>query len=434
MNVNEVARRARLAALKVAVVSSVTKNRAILEIAEQIQRQKSQVKEVNDDDVRHASEANLSEPLTKRLILDDSKIADLTKGLKLLAELEDPVGKTLDSLEMDRGLELYKVTSPIGVIGAIFESRPDALVQIASLCLKSGNSVILKGGVEARRSNQFLTELIRNAIGQSSEIPEDSVQLLDTREDVAQLLRLDDYVDLLVPRGSSSLVKYVKENTKIPVLGHAEGICHEYIDVDADLAMAVEICFDAKVQYPAVCNAVNTLLVHEDIAEAFLPKMARRFQEATVELRGDERTKKILPDAKQASEKDWSTEYLDLILNIKIVDSLKQAIDHINRFSTHHTDGIITQNEKNAREFLREVDSSVVIHNASTRFSDGYRFGFGAEVGISTEKTHARGPVGLEGLVTYKYIISATGQVVSSYVGENAKAFTYRKLGKNWNR
>ena len=427
----ERARAARSAALKMANVSSEMKNKAILAISEAMDRQKVQIEEVNSRDVSDASKNGLPVPLIKRLRLDDSKIGDLRKGLELLAELEDPVGKTLYSSEMDHGLELYKVTCPIGVIGAIFESRPDVLVQIATLCLKSGNAVILKGGAETARTNLFLTGLIRKTIG-LFEIPEDSVQLIETRDDVSELLKLDEYVDLLVPRGSSSLVKHVKANSRIPVLGHAEGICHEYVDADANLDMAVDICYDAKVQYPAVCNAMNTLLVHKDVALAFLPRMNERYGEAHVELRGDERTRKILPHAKEAGDRDWSTEYLDLILNIRVVDSLEQAIAHINHYSSHHTDGIVTENNENAKKFLSEVDSSVVMHNASTRFSDGYRFGFGAEVGISTGKIHARGPVGLDGLVTYKYIVAGKGQIVSSYVGESAKPFTHRALNKSW--
>jgi len=433
LDILDVARRARAAALRMSNVSTETKNKAILAIAEEIERQKLQLEQINAKDVDAAVKTGLAAPLVKRLKLDASKIDDLSKGLRSLAELEDPVGKTLLATEMDRDLELYKVTCPIGVIGAIFESRPDALVQIASLCLKSGNAAILKGGSEAAGTNQFLTELIRGTIKQFEEIPEDSVQLVETREDIASLLKLDEYVDLLIPRGSSSLVKYIKENSKIPVLGHTEGICHEYVDSDADLGMAVEICYDAKVQYPAVCNAMETLLVHRDIAEAFLPRMAQRYREAKVELRGDAKTREILPDAKEAAEEDWRTEYLDLILSIKVVDSLQEAIEHINHYGSHHTDGIITQNRENARKFLNEVDSAVVLHNASTRFSDGYRFGFGAEVGISTEKIHSRGPVGLDGLVIYKYIVTGSGQVVSSYVGKNAKTFTHRRLNKTWN-
>jgi len=433
MNMLEIARRARAAALRMSSVSGEVKNRAILAIAEEIDGQKAQLEEANSRDVDEASKAGLATPLVKRLKLDGQKINGLTKGLRSLAQLEDPVGKTMLSIEMDHGLELYKVTCPIGVIGAIFESRPDALVQIATLCLKSGNAVILKGGAEAAKTNQFLAELIRETIKGFSEIPEDAVQLVETREDFTKLLKLDEYVSLLIPRGSSSLVKYIKENSKIPVLGHTEGVCHEYVDADADLDMALKICYDAKVQYPAVCNAMETLLVHKRIAEKFLPRMAQLYSEANVELRGDARTREILTNVKEATEEDWRTEYLDLILSTKVVDSLQEAIDHINHYGSHHTDGIITQNRENAKRFLNEVDSAVVLHNASTRFSDGYRFGLGAEVGISTEKIHARGPVGLEGLVTYKYIVTGSGQVVSTYIGKNAKPFTHRKLSKTWN-
>ena len=413
-------------------LSSETKDKAILAIAEEIEKQRNQLQAVNSEDVEEAKKEGLANPLVKRLKLDDPKIDDMIRGLRSLAKLEDPVGKTLLAIEMDRGLELYKVTCPIGVIGAIFESRPDALLQISTLCLKSGNAVILKGGTEAARTNQFLTELIRKAIGRFNEVPQDSFQLVETREDIARLLKLDEYVDLLIPRGSGSLVQYIKENSKIPVLGHTEGICHEYIDADADLDMAMEICYDAKVQYPAVCNAMETLLVHRSIAEKFLPRMAERYEAAKVELRGDAKAREILPGIKEATEEDWRTEYLDLILSIKVVDSIQEAVDHINYYGSHHTDAIVTQNEENAKRFLSEVDSAVVLHNASTRFSDGYRFGFGAEVGISTEKIHARGPVGLDGLVIYKYLVSGSGQVVSSYVGKNAKPYTHKRLSKTW--
>jgi glutamate-5-semialdehyde dehydrogenase len=433
LDVVEVAERARAAALKTGNVDSETKNRAILAVAEEIDNQKLQLEQVSAMDVAEALKAGLASPLVKRLKLDGAKISEMTKGLRSLVQLEDPVGKILLATEMDRGLELYKVTCSIGVIGAIFESRPDALVQIAMLCLKSGNAVILKGGSEAAQTNQFLVELIRKTIQRFKEIPEDAVQLIQTRDAVEKLLKLNEYVNLLVPRGSSSLVKYIKDNTKIPVLGHTEGICHEYVDADADVAMAVEICYDAKVQYPAVCNAMETLLVHKDIAEKFLPQMAERYRQAHVELRGDQKARTILPDLEEATEEDWGKEYLDLILSIRVVNSLEEAIDHINRYGSHHTDGIITQNKRNAHRFLNEVDSAVVLHNASTRFSDGYRFGFGAEVGISTEKIHARGPVGLDGLVTYKYLVMGNGHIVSSYVGENAKPFTHRRLEKSFN-
>ena len=432
LDIIQIAERANAAALKMSSLSREAKDRAILTIAEEIDRNRRQLVEVNARDVQDATEACIAEPLVKRLKLDDAKINEIMNALRSLVQLEDPVGKTLLSIEMDRGLELYKVTCPLGVIGAIFESRPDALVQISSLCIKSGNAVILKGGSEASRTNKYLTEIIRKAIIQTGGIPEDAVQLIETREDIAELLKLDEFVDLLVPRGSNILVKYIKENSKIPVLGHTEGVCHEYVDADADLDMAVEICYDAKVQYPAVCNAMETLLVHGAIAEDFLPKMTLRYKDAKVELRGDLRTMDILPDIKEATEDDWSTEYLDLILSIKVVDSLQEAIDHINHYGSHHTDGIVTRNVENARRFLNEVDSAVVLHNASTRFSDGYRFGFGAEIGISTEKIHARGPVGLEGLVIYKYIVEGNGQVVSTYLGKNPRPFTHKRLDKTW--
>ncbi|HYW01578.1 MAG TPA: glutamate-5-semialdehyde dehydrogenase [Candidatus Acidoferrum sp.] len=429
----DVAKRSREASLKVANSSVESRNHAILGIAEEIGSQRQQLVAANSKDVNDATQSGLASPLVKRPKLDDAKIDSIIKGLTAVAQLEDPLNRTLLSIEMDQGLELYKITCPIGVVCAIFESRPDALVQIASLCLKSANAVILKGGVEAKNTNRILTDCIRKCLRRFEEIPEDTVQLIETREDIDKLLKMDEYIDLLLPRGSSSLVKYVKENSRIPVLGHAEGICHEYVDADADVDMAVEICYDAKVQHPAVCNAMNALLIHKDIAPSFLPKIAERYQKARVELRGDERTRKLLPEMKAVTEKDWSTEYLDLILAIKIVDSVKEAVDHINHYSTHHTDGIVTNNTSNARRFLNDVSSAVVLHNASTRFSDGYRFGLGAEVGISTGKTHARGPVGLEGLVTYKYVVVGSGQIVSSYVGEHPKAFTHRPLKKTWN-
>jgi len=433
LDVLDVAKRGREASLKVVNSSVESRNHAILGIAEEIGSQRQQLVAANSKDVNDATQAGLAGPIVKRLKLDDAKIDSIIKGLTAVAQLEDPLNRTLLSIEMDQGLELYKITCPIGVVCAIFESRPDALVQIASLCLKSANAVILKGGVEAKNTNRILTDCIRKCLRRFEEIPEDTVQLIETREDIDKLLKMDEYIDLLLPRGSSSLVKYVKENSRIPVLGHAEGICHEYVDADADVDMAVEICYDAKVQHPAVCNAMNALLIHKDIAPSFLPKIAERYQKAHVELRGDEHARNLFPQMKAVTEKDWSTEYLDLILAIKIVDSVKEAVDHINRYSTHHTDGIVTNNTSNAKRFLNDVSSAVVLHNASTRFSDGYRFGLGAEVGISTGKTHARGPVGLEGLVTYKYVVVGSGQIVSSYVGEHPKAFTHRPLKKTWN-
>ena len=331
---------------------------------------------------------------------------------------------------MDKGLDLYKVSCPIGVIGIIFESRPDALVQISTLCLKSGNACLLKGGAEAANTNKILFEIIRDSSIKAG-IPENWIQLLQTRADVQVILELDKYIDLIIPRGSNEFVRYIMDNTNIPVLGHAEGICHIYVDSKADIDMAVKITVDGKTQYAAVCNAAETLLVHKDIAKKFLPLVKTALEAKDVELRGCEKTRKII-NIKRASGKDWSTEYLTEILSIKIVDSLDEAIEHINTYGSHHTDIIVTQNKVVAADFLELVDSANVFLNASTRFSDGYRYGLGAEVGISTNKIHARGPVGLEGLVIYKWKLIGSGQIVADYSGRDAKQFTHKKLKKDF--
>ncbi len=428
----DIAKQAKEAALKLANASAELKNRALLLIAEEIDRNRAAIMEQNAKDIEFAKKEKLSGSLIKRLMLDDPKIDEVVKSIRSVTKLEDPIGKTLLCTELDGGLELYKVVCPTGVIGSIFESRPDALIQISSLCLKSGNAVILKGGSESANTNRLLVELMKNIVAKLKEIPENAIQLIETHEDVKEILKLHDYIDLLIPRGSGSLVRYIQDHTKIPVLGHADGICHGYVDSEADIEMAVNICYDAKVQYPAVCNAMETLLVHKDVASEFLPVMARRYEEAKVELRGDPETKKFLPNIKDATDEDWSTEYNDLILSIKIVNSVQEAIDRINQYGSGHTDMIITSNEAIARLFVNSVDSAVVLRNASTRFSDGYRFGFGAEVGISTNKIHARGPVGLEGLTIYKYIVLGNGQVVSTYTGKHPKPFTHRALDKVW--
>ena len=313
-----------------------------------------------------------------------------------MIELPDPVGKTLDSTELDKELELYRVSCPIGVIGVIFESRPDALVQISTLCLKSGNSVLLKGGREALCTNRILAEIIREATEKSG-IPSGWIQLLETRDDVNEMLKMDQYIDLIIPRGSNEFVKFIMENSNIAVLGHADGICHCYVDADADIKMAVDIVVDSKTQYVAVCNATETLLVHKDAAKEFLPLLKEEMLKKNVELVGCERTREII-DVAASSDEDWKTEYLDYKLSIKIVDNTAEAIDHINTYGSGHTDSIITSNKENAELFMNLVDSGNVFWNCSTRFSDGFRYGFGAEVGISTNKIHARGPVGLEGL------------------------------------
>ena len=401
-------------------------------IAKELDENKSEIITHNKRDVETAEKSGVPSVLIKRLIFDESKIDESIRGIHAVIKLDDPIGKTLHCTEMDTNLDLYKVTCPTGVIGAIFESRPDALIQIASLCLKSGNAVILKGGSESTNTNRILVKIIAIALGNVKEIPRNTIQLVETRDDVREILKLHDYIDLLIPRGSGALIKHIQENTKIPVLGHAQGICHGYVDSEANIEMAINICYDAKVQYPAVCNAVETLLVHKDIAREFLSLMMRKYEDANVELRGDTETRKILPNISNASEEEWSTEYNDLILSVKIVNSVQDAIVHINTYGSHHTDMIITSNAMTARVFLDAVDSAVVLQNASTRFSDGYRFGLGSEVGISTNKIHARGPVGLEGLTIYKYIVIGKGQIVATYTGKNAKQFTHINLEKVW--
>lgn len=435
MKVIEKVAAARKAALKLANVKTEIKNSALLKIASAILENKEELLRANAEDLKAAekllSAGRISTPLFQRLKLSEEKLNDIAKMVRTVAGLEDPVGRTLYAMELDRGLELYKVSCPIGVIGAIFEARPDVLPQISALCLKSGNAVVLKGGSEAKRSNEAFFNVIKEA-SEKAGIPPGWIQLIEARREVRELLRLDEYIDLLVPRGSKEFVKYIQANTSIPVLGHAEGLCHIYVDADADIEKALRVCYDAKVQYPAVCNAVETILVHSKIAEKFLRPLGKLYADAGVEIRGDERVRKILPRAKRATEEDWRTEYLDLIISIKVVDSIQEAIDHINTYGSKHTDAIITENGRNARLFLAEVDSSSVMLNASTRFSDGYRYGLGAEVGISTGKIHARGPVGLEGLTTSKYYLLGDGHVVADYLGPKAKPFTHLPLKKRW--
>ena len=426
---------ARTASLKLANVTTKVKNAALLSVASAISKNKHALLKANSRDVEVANRllkaGKLSRAFVQRLKLSEDKLRDVAKMVRAVAGFEDPVGKTLYTMELDRGLELYKVSCPVGVVGAIFEARPDVLPQISSLCLKSGNAVILKGGKEARLTNEKFLYLIREATERAG-IPRGWIQLIEARRDVRELLGLDGLVDLLVPRGSKKLVKYIQNNTRIPVLGHTEGVCHIYVDAQANLKKALDICHDAKVQYPAVCNAVETLLVHRAIAERFLPRLAERYRRAGVEIRGDERTRKILPGVKRAMEKDWQTEYLDLIISIKVVNSLQEAVAHVNTYGSKHTDAIVTRDRHAALGFLKSVDSSSVMLNASTRFSDGYRYGLGAEVGISTEKIHARGPMGLEGLTSSKFYLLGNGQIVAEYLGPKAKPFTHRALHKRW--
>jgi glutamate-5-semialdehyde dehydrogenase len=356
-------------------------------------------------------------------------IAEMATKVREVAGLADPLHRRLATTELDDDLVLHKETCPLGVVGVVFESRPDVVPQISSLALKSGNAVCLKGGAEASETNAVLVAIWRDALSAFSDIPADSVVLIHTREDVAQILTLHDEIDLIVPRGSNEFVRYVTEHSRIPVLGHGEGICHVYVHSDADLQKAIDVSYDSKVQYPAVCNAMETLLVHQEIAPLFLPLMIDGFQKAGVEIRGCPRTialaqgREIIP----ATEEDWKKEYSDLIVSIKVVDGVNQAIEHINKYGSRHTESIVTESHDVAARFMEFVDAANVFQNASTRFSDGFRYGLGAEVGISTGKLHARGPVGLEGLTIYKYKLFGKGQTVASY-NKGQRTFKHRLI------
>ena len=420
------------AALTLANRPAAERDAALHAIADAIENEEERILAANEEDVAAAEEllaaGEYSQALVDRLTLSSAKLESIAEMVRSVAGQDDPLGRTLSARRLDDDLELYKLSVPIGVIAAVFESRPDALVQIAALSCKSGNAVILKGGSEASRSNRVLYEVIREA---TSDLPDGWAGLIEAREDVDRLLGMDDSVDLLMPRGSSAFVEYIQDNTSIPVLGHTEGVCHVYVDDAADLEMAEAVAYDAKVQYPAVCNAVETLLVHADVADAFLPAVAARYRDAGVELRGDARARaRVEMDA--ATDEDWTTEYGDLVLAVKVVDSLDEAVDHVNANGSKHTDSIVTADADRAGRFMRGIDSASVFHNASTRFADGYRFGLGAEVGISTGKTHARGPVGLEGLTTYKYYLEGDGQTVGTYAGEDAKPFTHESFDGEW--
>ena len=423
--IEAIAQKAAWASIGMGSLSGSVKNEALAAIAEGLARRQEQIVSANRADLERAEEDGTSAVLIKRLRFDSGKIKDAIAGIKSLIELPEPVGVTLDCTELDAGLELYKTSCPIGLLGIVFESRPDALVQIGALALKSGNALLLKGGSEAAETNKVLADTIIEAtVGEY--LPEGWLSLLETREDIKAMLGLDEYIDLVIPRGSNEFVKYIMNNTRIPVLGHADGICHVYIDGEAELEKAVRIAFDSKCQYPAVCNAMETLLVDEAIGGRFLPLVQGEYVKAGVELRGDEATRKII-DCEAATDEDWQTEYNDLVLSVKVVGGLDEAIEHINRFGSRHTDAIVTENADKARRFLDLVDSANVFWNCSTRFSDGYRYGLGAEVGISTNKIHARGPVGLEGLLTYKWKMIGSGQTVAEYCGPEGKKFTHRK-------
>lgn len=428
MQVLELARAAREAAYSLAATDAQTRNRALLKIKKALDDAQTEIFSANAEDLKNAETEGLTGPLLKRLAFDEKKLALVGEGLDTLAALPDPLRRTLLARELTPGLDLYRVSCPLGVLGIVFESRPDALVQIASLALKSGNAALLKGGREAINTNRALFAAIKRGTDAAG-IPGDWLALLETRQDVAEMLKADDSIDLIIPRGGNAFVKYIMDNTRIPVMGHSEGLCHTYIDASADVDMAVRVSVDAKTQSYAVCNATETLLVHEAVAPAFLPKLYEALHEKHVLLKGDERTRAIIPCA-ETTEEDWRTEYLDAILSIKVVDSIREAIAHINHYGSHHTDAILTADTENARLFTSLVDSAGVYVNCSTRFADGYRYGFGAEVGIATGKLHARGPVGIEGLCTYKYILLGSGQTVAQTL-DGTLSFTHHGIDKN---
>ncbi len=425
MNIKEEARKMKLAAPKAANTSSEIRNQALAAIADSLEAHAEEIFAANQEDLAAAEENGIAAAVKKRLKFDEGKLADVLSGIRQLISLPDPLGKVQLHRALDDDLELYRISCPIGVIGVIFEARPDALVQISTLCIKSGNCAILKGGKETAKTNKALFELIKKAATEAG-MPEDCLLQVEQHNEIDELLSCDKEVDLLIPRGSNAFVQYIMNNTKIPVMGHADGICHIYVDKDADQEKAIPILLDAKTQYTAACNAVETILVDRRIAEEFLPKLGKAFAEHGIQLRGSAEAAQIL-DCEKMEEEDFATEYLDLIASVKVLSGVEEAAEHINRFGSHHTDAIITENQETAEYFMRMVDSAGVYQNCSTRFADGYRYGFGAEVGISTGKIHARGPVGLEGLMTYKYKLYGHGNIVGDYAS-GKRTFQHKDL------
>ncbi len=416
MNIQEqvvdLCRRARAACREVAAASTATKNRCLVSAAEGLRDQRRLVLEANQEDVSNGRAAGMSSAFVDRLTLGEARVEAIAKGLEEVAALADPVGETIAQWRRPNGLEIAQRRIPLGVVGVIYESRPNVTAEAASLCLKAGNVVVLKGGSEALRTNTALAQILSQAASAAG-LPAAAIQLIPTsdREAVQVLLKQSELIDVIIPRGGESLIRAISASSAIPVIQHYAGVCHTYVDEYADLPMAERICFNAKVQRPGVCNAMENLLVHRAVAARFLPGMVQKLREAKVEVRGCERTRDIVGDVTPASEEDWRTEYLDLILAVKIVDDLDEAVRFINTYGTGHSDAIITNHYEQARRFQALVDSAAVYVNASTRFTDGYEFGFGAEVGISTNRLHARGPMGLRELTTYKYVISGSGQI-----------------------
>ena len=428
MKIIDKANEAKGASIHLSALDSESKNRALEAIAVALEENKESIIKANNDDYQRSEKEGIAGPILKRLKFGEEKINDVISGIRSLITLKDPVGETVLSTELEEGLNLYRVTCPIGVIGIIFESRPDALVQISTLALKSGNSVLLKGGSEAAKTNKILFEIINKASMEAG-VPKGWIQLVETRADVNEMFALNEQIDLLIPRGSNAFVKYIMENSNIPVLGHADGVCHIYIDNEVDSEKIIPIVVDAKTQYVAACNTVENILVNKEVAEKELPAIVDALKESGVEVIGCEATAKIT-GIPLASDDDWTTEYVDYKVSIKTVDDLGEAIDFINKNGSGHTDAILTENSEKAKKFMALVDSACVFQNCSTRFSDGFRFGFGAEVGISTSKIHSRGPVGLDGLLIYKYKLLGNGQTVTEF-SSGKKSFTHKALNSN---
>lgn len=414
-NFLEIAIKAKNASKKVATLSTEIKNKALLNIANNLKANQDKIFEANKMDLELArplvEKGELSQSVFNRLKLDENKMRDMIQGIIDISNLEDPIGKTLLKRQLDEGLILTKISCPIGVLGIIFEARPDVISQISSLAIKSSNAVILKGGKESINTNKAIMNVIQEALAKTEGFPENVLTQVFTRDDVKNMLSMDKYVDLIIPRGGNNLVKFIKENTKIPVLGHADGICHIFVDASADLEKSKRVIIDAKTQYPSACNSVETILIHKDFK--YETELLKALEDADIEL--------------IATPESWHKEYSDKVLSYKFVSSLEEAIEHINEFSSGHTESILTEDENNAKIFMNAVDSAGVYHNVSTRFADGFRYGFGAEVGISTNKTHARGPVGLEGLTIYKYNLEGNGDIVKDYV-EGVKKFNHKDI------
>lgn len=426
MEIKERVRTVKLESSPLLAASSCEmRNHALSEIADALSQHRDEIFRANVADCEKALAEGVATPVIKRLRFDEAKLSSVIAGIRDLMTLPDPIGHITLARELDAGLTLYRETCPIGVLGIIFEARPDALIQISALCLKSGNCAVLKGGSETMQTNKILFEIIYQAAVLAG-LPEGCLTQVEARSEITELLDCYESVDLLIPRGSNAFVRYIMDNTRIPVMGHADGICHIYVDEEADFDKAIRVITDAKTQYVAVCNAMETLLVNRKIAKDFLPKLRDALQRKDVKLRGTAEVNAII-GCEEMGEEDFRTEYLDYICSVKLVETVDEAIHHINRFGSHHTDSILTENKETAQKFMQLVDSANCYMNCSTRFSDGYRYGFGAEVGVSTGKLHARGPVGLDGLVTYKYKLYGDGHIVGDYAS-GEKSFHFRDL------